>query len=80
MAKKGEPRSLQVSYAVYALPVLLPARPLGARPLAVYSFVMSVNSFVTGWPRFSRRIHYPVNDREGLATCAEKLGHPVTHE
>src|SRR5262249_17330690 len=43
-------------------------RPHVARPLValVYRSVNTHHSFVTGWPKFSGLLHYPVKRRAGL--------------
>ena len=48
-------------------PYVAPVLPLVARRSsnADYRSVNWVNSFVTGWPTFSRALHYPVNEGQG---------------
>jgi len=42
------------------------ARRSYARRSRDYRFVNSVNSSVTGWPNFSRSLHYPINELKGI--------------
>jgi len=54
-------------------------KPPAARPhrspFAVYSFVMSVNSFVMGWTTFSRLLHIPCQTADGVSYRAGEI-HP----